>query len=77
VAEDDGGAKVRGLTEQQECVLRAIVAFHKEHGYMPTMSEIGKATNLASKSTVHRHIANLRVKGYLTGAGRSMRVLRP
>lgn len=36
-----------------------------EHGYPPTVREIGEAVNLSSTSTVHGHIARLEKKGLL------------
>ncbi|WP_283678666.1 transcriptional repressor LexA [Lentilactobacillus sp. Marseille-Q4993] len=36
-----------------------------EHGYPPTVREIGEAVDLSSTSTVHGHISRLEKKGYL------------
>ncbi|MCW2968487.1 MAG: lexA, partial [Solirubrobacteraceae bacterium] len=36
-----------------------------EHGYPPTVRDIGKAVGLASSSTVHAHLANLERLGML------------
>lgn len=36
-----------------------------EHGYPPTVREIGEAVNLSSTSTVHGHISRLEKKGLL------------
>lgn len=36
-----------------------------EHGYPPTVREIGEAVHLSSTSTVHGHISRLEKKGYI------------
>ena len=59
-------------------VLEAIVEFWAEHGYSPSLREIGKAVGRAP-SVVSRHLAYLRNKGliaYDDGITRSIRVLR-
>jgi repressor LexA len=41
------------------------VAYVDEHGYPPTVREIGEEVGLASPSTVHAHLANLERAGYI------------
>jgi SOS-response transcriptional repressor LexA len=43
-----------------------IQSYRGLHGYAPTYTEIGQAVGLASVSTVHMHIHNLRRKGVLS-----------
>jgi repressor LexA len=42
-----GGRSARGLTSRQEAVLDAIGAWSAEHGYPPSLREIGKTVGLA------------------------------
>ena len=39
--------------------------YGREHGYPPTVRDIGKAIGLTSSSTVHAHLANLEKLGLL------------
>jgi len=42
-----------------------LVDYVDEHGYPPTVREIGEAVGLASPSTVHAHLANLERAGLI------------
>jgi repressor LexA len=53
------------LTIRQQEILDFIEAYGVEHGYPPTVRDIGKAVGLASSSTVHQHLANLEALGML------------
>ena len=53
------------LTERQREIYEFVVEYVDEHGYPPTVREIGDAVGLASPSTVHAHLANLERLGYL------------
>lgn len=53
------------LTKRQEEILDFIKRYSREHGYPPTVRDIGKAIGLASPSTVHAHLANLQKNGLL------------
>jgi repressor LexA len=55
----------RKLTERQEKVLKAVETFILEHGYPPTIRQLGKLLNIASPSAVFKHIRSLERKGYL------------
>lgn len=46
-------------------VLRYIYSEVKEHGYPPTVREIGNAVNLSSTSTVHGHLSRLEKNGLI------------
>ncbi len=54
------------LTARQREVLEFIDAEIREHGYPPSVREIGEAIGLSSSSTVHAHLAALQEKGFLT-----------
>ena len=53
------------LTGRQQEIWTFLVAYVDEHGYPPTVREIGEAVGLASPSTVHAHLANLERAGLL------------
>jgi repressor LexA len=58
----EGGQMV---TERQRAILDYLRAFVDEHGYPPTVREIGEAVGLRSPSTVHAHLAQLERAGLL------------
>jgi repressor LexA len=53
------------LTDRQREIYEYLVAYVDEHGYPPTVREIGEEVGLASPSTVHAHLANLERAGYI------------
>ena len=53
------------LTKRQQEIFDYIKRYSAEHGYPPTVRDIGKAVGLASSSTVHAHLANLEKLGLL------------
>ena len=53
------------LTERQRAILDFLRSFVDEHGYPPTVREIGEAVGLRSPSTVHAHLAQLERAGFL------------
>ena len=53
------------LTARQQEILQFLAAYVDDHGYPPTVREIGDAVGLASPSTVHAHLANLERVGLL------------
>jgi repressor LexA len=53
------------LTDRQREIYDYVVAYVDEHGYPPTVREIGQEVGLASPSTVHAHLANLERAGYI------------
>ena len=53
------------LTARQREVLEIIEQHMREHGYPPSVREIGEAVGLTSPSTVHAHLAALQRRGYL------------
>ena len=53
------------LTKRQQEIFDFIKRYGAEHGYPPTVRDIGKAIGLTSSSTVHAHLANLEKVGLL------------
>jgi repressor LexA len=53
------------LTARQQEIWQYLAEYVDEHGYPPTVREIGEAVGLASPSTVHAHLANLERAGLL------------
>ncbi len=53
------------LTPRQREVLDVIVKHQYDHGYPPSVREIGEAVGLRSPATVKAHLDNLRDAGYL------------
>ncbi|HEX6701397.1 MAG TPA: transcriptional repressor LexA [Gaiellaceae bacterium] len=53
------------LTGRQQGIWDFLVGYVDQHGYPPTVREIGEAVGLASPSTVHAHLANLERAGLL------------
>ena len=63
------------LTARQRHILTVIREWVDEHGYPPTMREIGAAVGLASPSTVAHHMAILEKNGFLRRDARGSRAL--
>src|SRR2546425_4197427 len=53
------------LTARQQDIWNFLVEYVEQHGYPPTVREIGEAVGLASRRTVHAHLANLERAGLL------------
>ena len=53
------------LTKRQQEIFDFVKKYVGEHGYPPTVRDIGKAIGLTSSSTVHAHLANLEKLGLL------------
>jgi repressor LexA len=53
------------LTKRQQEIFEFVKRYVGEHGYPPTVRDIGKAIGLTSSSTVHAHLANLERLGLL------------
>src|SRR3989442_1262190 len=53
------------LTQRQQEIWDFLVGYTDQHGYPPTVREIGAAVGLAPPSTVHAHLANLERAGLL------------
>lgn len=55
----------RPPTKRQREILDFLSTFNDEHGYMPSFEEIALHFKYASLATVHEHLFNLEVKGYI------------
>lgn len=69
---------IGGLTPRQRDVLEFILRFISEHDHAPSLQEIGQHLGMTSVATVHKHLTNLQIKGYLArdwNMSRSLRVL--
>ena len=56
---------IKEITEKQNNVLDFIKKFAAEHGYPPSIREIGQELGLSSPATVHTHVRKLCNAGYL------------
>ncbi len=53
------------LTKRQKETFDFIAEYVREHGYAPTLEEIGAHFGLSSPATVYKHVQQLVAKGYL------------
>jgi repressor LexA len=56
------------LTKRQREILDYLNDFIGQHGYAPSLEEIGRRFNLSSLATVHKHLTNLQEKGFIRRA---------
>ena len=56
------------LTAKQQQIYDYILSFTNEHGYPPSVREIGAAVGLKSPSTVHFHMKGLEEAGVIVKA---------
>jgi repressor LexA len=56
------------LTKRQREVLDFLNDFIQQHGYAPSLEEIGRRFGLSSLATVHKHLTNLQEKGFIKRA---------
>src|SRR4026208_168475 len=61
------------LTKRQREILDFLNDFIQQHGYAPSLEEIGRRFSLSSLATVHKHLTNLQEKGFIKGAGNRSR----
>ena len=52
-------------TERQQKILDVIHEFTSEHGYPPSVREIGERVGLSSSSTIHAHLKALEKRGII------------
>jgi len=64
------------LTGRRRQILDFIARTTQQHGYPPTVREIGAAVGLSSSSSVHFHLRVLEQSGYLQRDGSLTRALR-
>lgn len=65
------------LTDRQRMVLEYIRASIEQHGYPPTLREIGNHLGIKSTNGVNDHLRALERKGFLTREDMKSRTLRP
>src|SRR6187431_3495960 len=53
------------LTKRQREILDHLQEFIQQHGYAPSLEEIGRRFSLSSLATVHKHLTNLEEKGFI------------
>jgi repressor LexA len=53
------------LTKRQQEIFDYIKRYSAQHGYPPTVRDIGRAIGLTSSSTVHTHLGNLEKLGLI------------
>jgi repressor LexA len=53
------------LTKRQREILDYLNEFIQDHGYAPSLEEIGRRFGLSSLATVHKHLTNLQEKGFI------------
>ena len=56
------------LTKRQREILDFLNEFIQQHGYAPSLEEIGRRFGLSSLATVHKHLTNLQEKGCIRRA---------
>ena len=56
------------LTKRQREILDYLNEFIQQHGYAPSLEEIGRRFGLSSLATVHKHLTNLQEKGFIRRA---------
>src|SRR5881275_2309318 len=56
------------LTKRQREILDYLNEFIAQHGYAPSLEEIGRKFGLSSLATVHKHLTNLQEKGFIKRA---------
>jgi repressor LexA len=60
--------RVLPLTKRQREILDFLNEFIQQHGYAPSLEEIGRRFGLSSLATVHKHLTNLQEKGVIKRA---------
>ena len=71
---------MKALSPKQQQIYDYIISFSAEHGYPPSVREIGAYVGLKSPSTVHFHLKGLESAGLITkaeGKTRSITVAQP
>ena len=64
------------LTDQQKKVYEFIAAFIKIRGFPPCLQEVATGLNMKSRSNIHRIVAELKKKGYVSSKPLLARTIR-
>jgi len=73
------GRRNEGLGDRHRKILEFLVDFQNEHGYSPSIREIGRCINVESTSLVDYYLEQLRQEGYIERdkrVSRSIRILK-
>ena len=68
---------MKKISAKQQQILDYISSYSLEHGYPPSVREIGAEMGLRSPSTVHAHLKKLQEAGYLEPNEHKSRALTP
>ena len=60
-----GKSLMATLTKRQKQLIDYLNDYISEHGYAPTLAEVGQYFGLSSLATVHKHLHNLEQKGFI------------
>jgi repressor LexA len=71
-----GSLTDKPATERQRRILQAIGELTNEHGYPPSVREIGERVGLSSSSTIHAHLKALERRGLISRDPTKPRALR-
>ena len=63
------------LSSKQAEIYQFILQYTRDHGYPPSVREIGEAVGLKSPSTVHFHMKKLEAEGYIQKADGKTRAI--
>ena len=63
------------LSKRQQSIYDFICSYTTEHGYPPSVREIGTAVGLASPSTVHMHLKVLQERGLIKRDSKKKRTI--
>ena len=68
---------MKKISDKQQRILEYIKEYSLEHGYPPSVREIGAEMGLRSPSTVHAHLKKLQEAGWLEPSEHKSRALTP
>lgn len=68
--------ELKPLTDRQREILVWLARYITEHGYSPTVRELGDAFGFGSTNAVMCHLRPLKSKGWITWVNRHSRTLR-
>ena len=64
------------MTYKQQIMLNTIKNFIREHGYCPSVRELGELLGLKSTATIHYGLKQLKKKGYIDYIPKKSRTIR-